>query len=285
MEETIWSLVSRTMSAAGNVERATFCLLLVFSLASWCILLIKLEDFHRAHKNSRKFLQLFNEADSFGAILAGGNLAGKSALLIIFQAAMRSLESKRSVAQSSVVSDPRQIPVRPENTDELLRLEMQQASNAEFSRLQRGLSFLATVGSTSPFIGLFGTVWGIMNTFRSLGMAKSASLAVVAPGISSALIATAAGLVVAIPAVMAYNAFLSRLDALQDRADNFIESMVVMIRSSGYLEASAFGESRAIPPTASSSLSPAATIAAERTAATAIDQSPTVAITAKASQI
>ena len=248
MEETLWTLVSRTLSTAGNIERATLFLLLAFSLASWCILLIKLEDFHSIRKNTRRFLQLFNGADSFGAIMAGGNLVGKSPLLAIFQAALGSLESKRPAAQTQVVSDPRQIPVKPENTDEMLRLEMQQASNAEFTRLQHGLGFLATVGSTAPFIGLFGTVWGIMNTFRDLGAAKSASLAVVAPGISSALIATAAGLAVAIPAVMAYNAFLAQVDALQDRADNFIESMVLMIRSSGYLEAPASGQSRPAPP-------------------------------------
>ena len=114
--------------------------------------------------------------------------------------------------------------------EESVKQKMEHTSKEEFARMRWGLGFLASVGSASPFIGLFGTVWGIMGTFQALGEAKSASLAVVAPGISAALIATAAGLAVAIPAVMAYNWFLGQLDGLQEQADCFIEKVLLLIR-------------------------------------------------------
>jgi biopolymer transport protein TolQ len=100
----------------------------------------------------------------------------------------------------------------------------------ELDRLDETLPFLATVGSTSPYIGLFGTVWGIMNSFRALGEIKNATLANVAPGISEALIATAIGLFAAIPAVIAYNRFSTRLDRLAGRYELFIDEFVVLLQ-------------------------------------------------------
>jgi biopolymer transport protein TolQ len=108
---------------------------------------------------------------------------------------------------------------------------MQHTSKLEFTTLRWGLGFLASLASASPFIGLFGTVWGIMATFQNLGEAKSASLAVVAPGISAALIATAAGLAVAIPAVMAYNWFLAKLDEMQELTDMLVERVGLKVRA------------------------------------------------------
>ena len=102
-----------------------------------------------------------------------------------------------------------------------VRRSLRQGVNIEMARLTASLSSLATAANTAPFIGLFGTVWGIMNTFHAIGAMKSASLATVAPGISEALIATALGLVVAIPATVAYNSFLGRLDQLESRLVNF----------------------------------------------------------------
>ncbi|MEW6114709.1 MAG: MotA/TolQ/ExbB proton channel family protein, partial [Thermodesulfobacteriota bacterium] len=106
---------------------------------------------------------------------------------------------------------------------------LQQAVTAERTRLERGVNFLATTGSSAPFIGLFGTVWGIMESFRSIGVAKSASLAVVAPGIAEALIATAAGLAAAIPAVIFYNYFLSRINTMATEMDNFSAELINII--------------------------------------------------------
>ena len=112
--------------------------------------------------------------------------------------------------------------------DNIIR-SLQQAVTAERARLERGVNFLATTGSAAPFIGLFGTVWGIMESFRRIGAMKSASLAVVAPGIAEALIATAAGLAAAIPAVIFYNYFLGRINAISTEMDNFSSELVNII--------------------------------------------------------
>ena len=106
---------------------------------------------------------------------------------------------------------------------------LEQAVIAQRTRLERGVNFLATTGSSAPFIGLFGTVWGIMEAFRRIGVMKSASLAVVAPGIAEALIATAAGLAAAIPAVIFYNYFLSRINVISSEMDNFSSELINII--------------------------------------------------------
>jgi biopolymer transport protein TolQ len=116
--------------------------------------------------------------------------------------------------------------VQVESAQRAMRIEL----SRELERLDEHLSFLATVGSISPYIGLFGTVWGIMNSFMSLGSVKQATLAQVAPGIAEALIATAIGLFAAIPAVIAYNRFSTRLDRLTGRYELFVEEFVVLLQ-------------------------------------------------------
>jgi len=236
MDENLWTLVSNTVSGSGSIEKSVFYLLTAFSLVSWCLFFIKLYDVIQSRRNSQRFLELFDGADRFGSVMTASHTVGLSPLLAIFKAGMATLENRRPGGNCSVISDPRQIALNTDaNPDAMLVQNMQQASMAEFGRLQKGLGFLATVGSTAPFIGLFGTVWGIMDTFRGLGTMKSASIAVVAPGISSALIATAAGLAVAIPAVMAYNWFLAAIDDLQDLTDGFMDRMLALIRATGCL--------------------------------------------------
>jgi biopolymer transport protein TolQ len=107
---------------------------------------------------------------------------------------------------------------------------MRQASTSELTKLEKALGFLATTGSTTPFIGLFGTVWGIMDAFRGIGMRGSATLAVVAPGISEALIATAAGLAAAIPAVVAYNYYINRIKVLSSEMENFSSELLNILK-------------------------------------------------------
>ena len=116
--------------------------------------------------------------------------------------------------------------VQVESAQRVMRIEL----NREIERLDETLPFLATVGSTSPYVGLFGTVWGIMNSFRALGNIKQATLANVAPGIAEALIATAMGLFAAIPAVVTYNRFSSRLDKLAGRYELFIDEFIVLLQ-------------------------------------------------------
>jgi biopolymer transport protein TolQ len=237
MDENLWSLVSRTVSGSGSIEKAVFAMLAVFSLISWTLILWKICALYETRRNSRRFLTLFDSADCLGTVSAGEVNVGPSPPLAVFKAALHAMETarrepagpNRPAAGSAV--EPRRIPLRSEaSPEETVLMSMQHTAKAEVAKLQLGLGFLATVGSTSPFIGLFGTVWGIMNTFRELGTAKSASIAVVAPGISSALIATAAGLAVAIPAVMAYNWFLSQINNIEDGADAFIERMTLVLR-------------------------------------------------------
>ncbi|MCY3023064.1 MAG: MotA/TolQ/ExbB proton channel family protein [Planctomycetota bacterium] len=253
-EENLWALVSRTIQHSGSIEKAVFVLLAAFSVVSWTLVFWKICALYEARKNGRKFLTAFNGADNFGTALAAEVYAGASPLLSVFKAAVQALESARPAPGNPGVPGPagsaveaRRIAVKPPAApDDMVLMGMQHTAQAEIAKLQTGLSFLATVGSTSPFIGLFGTVWGIMNTFRELGNAKSASIAVVAPGISSALIATAAGLAVAIPAVMAYNWFLGQTDDLQDEADRFIERLSILIKASGWQGLAA---TRTAPPT------------------------------------
>jgi len=236
-EENLWSLISRTVSNSGSIEKAVFYLLVGFSLVSWTLVLWKICALYELKKNSQKFLAVFNNADSFGAVMSAEPTVGSSPMLSIFKAALHAMEGAKAAvgARAPLALDPKQISPRPATTpEEMVVVSMQHTSKNEFMKLGVGLGFLATIGSTSPFIGLFGTVWGIMDTFRELGNAKSASIQVVAPGISSALIATAAGLAVAIPAVMAYNWFLGQIDDQQDIADSFIERLSVLIRASGW---------------------------------------------------
>ena len=129
-------------------------------------------------------------------------------------------QAKANPDSSRKVSDPTTLSIDLSGTENISRA-MHQAATSELTKLERGLGFLATTGSTTPFIGLFGTVWGIMDAFRGIGMRGSATLAVVAPGISEALIATAAGLAAAIPAVVAYNYYINRIKVLSADMDNF----------------------------------------------------------------
>ena len=110
---------------------------------------------------------------------------------------------------------------------------MRVALSREMDRLETNLSFLATVGSTSPYVGLFGTVWGIMHSFHALGNVKQATLALVAPGISEALVATAIGLFAAIPAVIAYNRFADRIERLNNRYEEFMEEFSTLLQRQG----------------------------------------------------
>lgn len=233
-EETLWEMISKMLSGSGGVEKVVFYLLIGFSLVSWSIIFWKLFTFYEARKNMQKFLSVFEGAESFGEAMAHGSGAGPSPVLSVFKGAMATLENRNSTAAPP--ADARAIKVNPTATrEEVVTLAMQHTAREYFSRLQYGLGFLATAGSATPFIGLFGTVWGILNTFRAIGLANKNSLDSVGSGISSALIATAAGLAVAIPAVIAYNAFLASCDAMQEKTERFIERVMMLVRGSGCL--------------------------------------------------
>lgn len=205
------------MLGAGMVVKLVLLMLLFFSVVSWAIILFKLFQVHRANSESDRFMDFFWKSKSFDAIAAQVDRFANSPLTVLFNEGYGELkkvvESDGTSDNSSMTTDLGGI----ENVSRALR----RATNSEITRLEKYLTFLATTGSTSPFIGLFGTVWGIMTAFEGIGKTGSASLAVVAPGIAEALIATAIGLVAAIPAVMAYNHFQNKIRVLVKEMDNF----------------------------------------------------------------
>ena len=190
---------------AGYVVKGVLIILLFFSIVSWAIIFFKQRYFSKANKESEQFLRAYRSSkDAKDLYQATRNLT-ISPIANLFKA---------------VYSDE----IRKEKSDTKRLLKRYGA--LESAKLEKYLNFLATTGSTTPFIGLFGTVWGIMNSFRNIGSAGAASLAVVAPGIAESLIATAAGLVAAIPAVIAYNYYLSMARRMIIEMEDFSEELL-----------------------------------------------------------
>jgi biopolymer transport protein TolQ len=196
------------MMEAGAVVKLVLLILFGFSAFSWAIIGYKYRQMTLAARQSDEFLSAFRQrraAQDLSALLTMAKARPLSPLANVFQA---------------VLSD--RLPNHPEECRRLVtRYEA-----LESAKLESRLTFLATTGSTTPFIGLFGTVWGIMDSFRSIGASGSASLAVVAPGIAEALVATAVGLAAAIPAVVAYNYYLSRAKHLTIAMEDFSEDLL-----------------------------------------------------------
>ncbi|MBM3297084.1 MAG: protein TolQ [Candidatus Aminicenantes bacterium] len=203
--------VFRLIIDASLVVKLVLLILIFFSVFSWAIIVHKRRTLKTAGIQSRKFLDIFEKSRNLSEVNEAAKRHAQSPLAGIFQAGFKELSYLAK-------SNPR-ISLTPSNVDSLSRA-LSKAANGEISKLERMMSFLATTGSVTPFIGLFGTVWGIMDAFHKIGIVRSASLVTVAPGIAEALIATAMGLFAAIPAVIAYNAYLSRIkDIVGDMED------------------------------------------------------------------
>jgi biopolymer transport protein TolQ len=205
----VWQLIANT----GIVARIVLLLLLAFSIWSWAIIFHKWRTFHAARRESQEFLKVFRQSKKLSEIRAFCRTLRSSPLPEVFQAGYREIESQ-------VI--PSENPGKPRiRSLEAVQRALQIASSTELSRMERWLTWLATTGAVTPFVGLFGTVWGIIDAFHGLGTAGTASLRSVAPGISEALITTAAGLFAAIPAVIAYNQFLQRVKEFGALMDDF----------------------------------------------------------------
>ena len=189
------------------------------SIVCWAIIFEKLYAIARARKASQHFEQMFWSGQSLEDLYLTLGPRGDQGMSSLFMAAMR--EWKRSQEQGH----------RPAMGGLLMRLEkvMDVTIQREMTRLESRLLFLATVGATAPFIGLFGTVWGIMNSFQAIAVSKNTNLAVVAPGIAEALFATALGLLAAIPAVIAYNKFSTDLARIGSRMENFADEFASIL--------------------------------------------------------
>jgi biopolymer transport protein TolQ len=207
---SILSLVAR----ADFIVKLVLVLLLGSSIWSWAIIFDKVRRLRRVSAKASEFEEVFWSGGSLEDLYDRIGTKADHPMAILFASAMR--EWRRSGAHGLVESDRLSTGVQ-ERIGQVMRLTI----SRELDRLERYLGFLATVGSTAPFIGLFGTVWGIMNSFQSIAVSKNTSLAVVAPGIAEALFATAFGLVAAIPAVVAYNKFSSDLNRFSGRLEGF----------------------------------------------------------------
>jgi biopolymer transport protein TolQ len=227
-DQSLWHIIIE----AGWVVKAVMLLLLLFSVICWGIILTKTITLSRVRKDTQLFFDAFRESRKFSLLYAEAKQFTFSPLAQVFKAGyaeLNRLSRLQSAGQKSSDDSSSQEPEYERTGMDNVTRSLQQAVTAERTRLERGVNFLATTGSSAPFIGLFGTVWGIMESFRRIGVMKSASLAVVAPGIAEALIATAAGLAAAIPAVIFYNYFLSRINNISTEMDNFSSELINII--------------------------------------------------------
>jgi biopolymer transport protein TolQ len=214
--------VIHILGSAGLVVRLVLLLLLFFSIMSWTIILIKYRYIRRALKESAGFVDYFwKSRDLASAYNRAKQLEGCPTARIFrigYAELKRVSQSGRGAAEMG--EEHASIGGRISGADNVKRA-LRRSITSEINRMTQMVPFLATTGNTTPFIGLFGTVWGIMNSFHGIGKLGSASLAVVAPGISEALIATAAGLAVAIPAVIAFNYFMQRIKVIESELISF----------------------------------------------------------------
>jgi biopolymer transport protein TolQ len=209
------------LAHVGPMAVAVLALLILFSLVSWAIIIFQGLALRRAYAHSRTFLDVFRKSSKFSEVNSVCMQLQSSPLVGVFQAGYHEVNQQVRPA-GAAAGAPGAPPARPTvRSLESLSRALVRAATVESTRLERRITFLATTASVTPFVGLFGTVWGIMNAFRDIGMAGSASLAVVAPGISDALITTAMGLAAAIPAAFFYNYFTSRIKVLSAMMDDF----------------------------------------------------------------
>jgi biopolymer transport protein TolQ len=203
---------------SGPVVQAVLYLLILFSVVSWGIIFYKYRQMRAAQGESEKFIDLFWESRNLSAIHDASRELKAGSVAQVFRAGYEELlrvtrSRKESMQGEGLTTDLGGV-------DNVARA-MKRATTVEITKLEKTLTFLATTASTTPFIGLFGTVWGIMNAFRGLSATHSSSIQAVAPGIAEALIATAAGLAAAIPAVVAFNHFAHRIKVLASEMENF----------------------------------------------------------------
>ena len=217
-QASAFSGVGGLVAISGRAAWIVLVALGFFSLISWAIIIYKGIVLHRAHLQSQTFLDVFRKSNKFSEVNAVCVQLKASPLVGMFQAGYFELNQQMRGGQKGEGAPAPKPTVR---SMESLARSLARAATVEVTRIERRVSFLATTASVSPFIGLFGTVWGIMNAFADIGRMGSANLAVVAPGISEALITTAAGLAAAIPAAVFYNFYSSRIRVLSAMLDDF----------------------------------------------------------------
>jgi len=208
---SLWHLFAR----ADIVVKSVIIILLASSVYSWALIFDKFKLFKKINKSSEEFEEKFWKSKSVESFNNNLQADVDDPLISTFKAAM--VELNKAKSKSSAVQSAR--------VEKVLEMNME----TQITKIEKNFTFLATVGSTTPFIGLFGTVWGIMNSFQSIAISRNTSLAIVAPGIAEALFATALGLLAAIPAVIAYNKFSSDSRKYSMKLENFCKRFLSII--------------------------------------------------------
>mgnify|MGYP004004537037 FL=1 len=198
---------------ADIIVKSVIIILIVCSIYSWAVIIEKFRLFKKINKSSEKFEENFWNSKSAETFYNSLPTKVDDPMAVVFQDAMESLLKKKS----------------KNNLSERMTTFLEVGIEKQMSKIDKGFTFLATVGSTAPFIGLFGTVWGIMNSFQSIAISRNTSLAIVAPGIAEALFATALGLLAAIPAVVAYNKFNTDSQKYSQKLENFSKRFLTII--------------------------------------------------------
>jgi len=227
---------------AGPVVKFVLLLLLFFSVSSWAIIIVKFRYIRQAYRQSAAFTEFFWESRDFSEAFAKARELQGSPIARMFRIAYSEL---KRLSQSGAAKGGDKSGAKEEDTESLrqrvagsdnIKRSLRRSAAAEITKMTQMVPFLATTGNTAPFIGLFGTVWGIMSSFHGIGLRGSASLAVVAPGISEALVATAFGLFVAIPAVIAFNYFMQKIRVIESEMNNFSSDFLNIVERDFFLE-------------------------------------------------
>ena len=209
---TDFSLMSLFLRA-DIVVKSVIIILIACSVYSWAVIIEKFRLFKKINLSSEEFENKFWNSKSAETFYNSLPSKVDDPMAVVFQEAMESLLKKKTKS----------------NLSEKMNIFLEVGIEKQMSKIDKGFTFLATVGSTAPFIGLFGTVWGIMNSFQSIAISRNTSLAIVAPGIAEALFATALGLLAAIPAVVAYNKFNTESNRYSQKLENFSKRFLTII--------------------------------------------------------
>ena len=208
---SFWTLFTR----ADFIVKSVIIILILASIYSWALIFEKYKVFKKIFKSTEEFEQDFINSKSIRTLYEKLNQDSEDPMSIVFRSGAKYLTENKSQSQNILT--------------EKVKSVMDVAIDKEVEKYENKLTFLATVGSVAPFIGLLGTVWGIMNSFQSIAISRNTSLAIVAPGIAEALFATALGLLAAIPAVVAYNKFTSNSRKYTQKLENFTQTFISII--------------------------------------------------------
>ncbi len=218
MTDTGGANIVQLFLTAGWTAKAVLLILALFSFGSWAVIVGKLWSFSRADSHSGRFVAHFRKSRKFADVLGVCDQYPSSPLVGLFRAGYAELDAQVKAGRDVAPADSGRLFVK---SFPAIERALERAAGVESNRLTRRLPFLATTASATPFIGLFGTVWGILGAFRQIGVTGSTSIVTVAPGIAEALVNTAAGLVAAVPALIAYNYFNGRVKVIRSEMRDF----------------------------------------------------------------